>query len=172
MVNSRLCKTARPRFQTSRPRLEMKSRIRDSKSPEPRLRYPSQTPSRIRERAFRDPHFWRNHSIPLKGFIVLDWLRQIAHNIYPLLIISNTIQHKKNTLKLSWVQQNEQPYFLSIDKEANHFLRETQSGHYSDCRVIDLRCGSHVLPLIKWTCGDLYVSRLFFILDPKYFLLL
>ena len=83
MVNLGLCETARPQFQKSRPRLETKSRIGDSKSPETRLGVPSETGiRRFRDRALRDPHFWKSHSIPLKaGFIVLDCLRQIAHNI-------------------------------------------------------------------------------------------
>ena len=78
MVNSRPCETARPQFRNSWNKIE-----------NPRLKITRNQTSRpiwnrhwrFQDRAFRDPHIWSSHSIRLKGFIVLDCLRQIAHNI-------------------------------------------------------------------------------------------
>lgn len=157
MVNSRPCETARPQFQNSWNKIE-----------NPRLKITRNQTSRpiwnrrwrFQERAFRDPHIWSSHSIPLKGFIVLDCLRQIAHNISFIDNFKHKITLEGHSETLYWVQQNEELYLQSIDKEVNHFLSEIQCGHYYECRVTDLWCGSHVVELIKWTYGDLYVSRL------------
>lgn len=52
MVNSRPCETARPSFKI----LETKSRIRDSKSPETKLRDPSETGIRGYEIGLSETH--------------------------------------------------------------------------------------------------------------------
>ena len=58
MVNLGLCETARPQFQKSRPRLETKSRIGDSKSPETRLGVPSETGIRGFEIGLSETHIF------------------------------------------------------------------------------------------------------------------
>ena len=65
MVNSRLCETARPMFENSRPRLQKNQDSETQNQNKTRLRDSPCITFRDRAKIFRAPRFSRNHSIPL-----------------------------------------------------------------------------------------------------------
>ena len=87
MVNSWLCKTARPQFQNTRPRVKNSGDSETQNHPKTRLWYPFQMLPRCRDWAkiFQTHVLLRNHSLPLIVFSLLTLFVPCFPNQSPIL---------------------------------------------------------------------------------------